>query len=104
MDETSKESGATRAEGSVGEAGESRPVDLRELVEHYLDGVFLTEMEQGYVPFRWPVDSFDVPDGEHVLTVNLRGYEGHFGCASIRFVKSANGSAAPLPPTGVAVE
>ena len=42
MDETSKESGAEPVAQGTAEGGRaSRPVDLRELVEHYLDGVFL---------------------------------------------------------------
>jgi len=58
----------------------------------FLDGVFITEIEQGFLPVRWPLRSLAAPEGEHMLTVNLRGYEGYFGCASIRFVKSSDAS------------
>lgn len=56
----------------------------------YLDGVFVTELEQGYLPFQWPIDYGAVPPGEHLLTVNLRGYEGYFGVENIRFARPAS--------------
>jgi hypothetical protein len=49
----------------------------------YLDGLFVTEEEQGYVPFTWSLPPELLTRGEHVVTFVLRGYEGHFGTASI---------------------
>jgi hypothetical protein len=63
----------------------------------YLDGVFITELEQGFIPYRWPLDSITMPAADHVLTVNLRGYEGHFGFATIPFRKSDGSSESSEP-------
>jgi hypothetical protein len=50
----------------------------------YLDGLFVFEEEQGYLPFSWTAKSDVIPPGDHVVTMMIRGYEGHFGSASIR--------------------
>jgi len=60
----------------------------------YLDGSFVFEEEQGYLPFTWTLGPETITPGEHVVTFMLRGYEGHFGSTSIR-VTGPRGSAAP---------
>jgi PAS domain S-box-containing protein len=87
MDETTKRSGADRARGSIDEGGDSRPVDLRELVEHYLDGVFLIvdgkllhahyELEEmtGYTAeeaLGRPISDFIVPEDSERAATRLR--------------------------------
>jgi len=53
----------------------------------YLDGLFVFEEEQGYLPFTWTARPEVVPPGEHVVTLMIRGYEGHFGSASVRILR-----------------
>lgn len=50
----------------------------------YVDGVFTHENELGYLPLTWTWDSLQVNNGEHFLTLNIRGYEGNFGTASVK--------------------
>src|SRR5206468_9478491 len=61
--------------------------DERFEVVVYLDGLFVFEEEQGYLPFTWMAKSEVVPPGEHVITFMIRGYEGHFGSASVRILR-----------------
>lgn len=49
----------------------------------FLDGKFLYENEIGYLPFTWEWSSADVPPGQHFITVNVWGYAGNFGSATI---------------------
>jgi flagellar hook capping protein FlgD len=50
----------------------------------YLDGAFVFEEEQGYLPFTWMLKPDLLTPGEHVITFMARGYEGHFGTASLK--------------------
>jgi len=50
----------------------------------YIDGTFAFEEEQGYLPFTWTLKPESLTPGEHLVTCMVRGYEGHFGSASIR--------------------
>jgi len=49
-----------------------------------IDGQFVFENEVGFVPMTWSFDPAALNDGEHFLTVNLRGYEGNFGMATVK--------------------
>ena len=53
----------------------------------YVDGSFVFEEEQGYLPFTWMLQPEMVTPGEHVITFMIRGYEGHFGTTSIRVMR-----------------
>lgn len=54
----------------------------------FIDGVYQAENEAGFFPMTWNWNPKDLAEGEHYITVNLRGYEGHFGAASVNvFVK-----------------
>ncbi len=65
--------------------GRSRTVaEERFEIVTYLDGTFLAEEEQGYLPFTWDLRPEIVAPGDHVVTVMIRGYEGHFGTASCK--------------------
>lgn len=48
----------------------------------YVDGIFETELETGFFPLTWKLDTTKFSNGEHFITVNLRGYAGQFGVAS----------------------
>ena len=50
----------------------------------FIDGKFQTENEVGFFPMTWNWDPKDLAEGEHYLTVNLRGYEGHYGAANVK--------------------
>ena len=52
----------------------------------YIDGKFAYENEVGFYPMTWKLDTRNLNEGEHYLTVNLRGYEGNFGIASTRII------------------
>ncbi len=54
----------------------------------FVDNEYKTENEVGFFPMTWNWDPKGMTEGEHVLTVNLRGYDGHLGAASVKiFVK-----------------
>jgi len=48
----------------------------------YVDGQFTFENEVGFLPTTWMLDTTHLNNGEHFLSVNLRGYEGNFGLAT----------------------
>ncbi len=48
----------------------------------FLDHEFYAEDETGYTPFNWVWDLQDVPEGEHLLTVNLSGFKDQIGLIS----------------------
>ncbi len=49
----------------------------------YVDFAFVTEMEEGYSPALWRWDSMTVPNGPHMLTVNVASYPGHVTANSL---------------------
>jgi len=51
----------------------------------FIDGVFMSEEEQGYLPMSWRLNTEQLSDGEHILTVNVSGFDGRVGVASTRF-------------------
>ncbi len=54
-------------------------------VAFFVDGDFISEEEQGYVPFIWTLDPTRFAAGDHVLTVNILGFDGQVGSASLLF-------------------
>jgi hypothetical protein len=48
----------------------------------FLDGVYVTEVETGFFPVTWKLDTTKYDEGEHFITVNIRGYGGQYGVAS----------------------
>jgi hypothetical protein len=52
----------------------------------YVDFMFSTEMEEGYSPAIWMWDSTHVPNGVHILTVNVASYPGHVESKSIEVI------------------
>ncbi|ODS23279.1 hypothetical protein AB835_09670 [Candidatus Endobugula sertula] len=53
-------------------------------VAFFLDYVFLSEEEQGYVPLTWRWSPAGVEPGIHTLTVNISGFEGQVGVHSVQ--------------------
>ena len=52
----------------------------------YVDGLFTFENEVGFLPTTWMLDTTHLNNGEHFLSVNLRGYEGNFGLATRKVI------------------
>ncbi|MES9905271.1 MAG: hypothetical protein ABW168_21675 [Sedimenticola sp.] len=56
-------------------------------ISFFVDNEFVAEEEQGFVPFtwRWSPGRFGFKPGEHVLTVNVSGYNGQVGVRNTAF-------------------
>ena len=52
-------------------------------VSFFLDQEFVSEEETGYTPLTWRWDPAGLAPGLHVMTVNVSGYWGHVGVASV---------------------
>jgi hypothetical protein len=50
----------------------------------FVDGEFVFENEVGFIPMTWMWDTSRYAPGEHLVSVNLRGYEGNFGIATVK--------------------
>ena len=50
----------------------------------FIDGKFSAEDEIGYVPYNWIWNVTDLPEGEHVFTVNLASFRDQIGTKSIK--------------------
>ena len=48
----------------------------------YVDNVFFAEAERGYLPYNWRWELNQIPEGEHVLTVNVSSFRGQVGVAN----------------------
>jgi hypothetical protein len=66
------------------------PVDRQRALERrfepvfFVDGTFAFENEVGFLPTTWLWNTAGIAPGTHYITVNLRGYEGNFGMATLR--------------------
>ncbi len=71
---------------SFGVAPEDEDLLLQQRFEAmvYLDGRFLFEEEQGYLPFVWTLDPLKLTAGDHVVTIVAGTYGGHFATASLK--------------------
>ncbi len=54
-------------------------------VAFFIDHDFVSEEEQGYTPLTWLWTVNGLAPGLHVLTVNISGFSGKVGVASLRF-------------------
>ena len=52
-------------------------------VAFFLDGQFLSEEEQGYVPLTWRWHPGKLKQGTHLVTVNVSGFNGQVGVKSL---------------------
>lgn len=68
----------------VEQADRERALSRRFEPVFFIDGQFVFENEVGFVPMTWNFDPSALNEGEHFLTVNLRGYEGNFGMATLK--------------------
>lgn len=54
-------------------------------VAFFIDHEFIAEEEQGYVPLTWQWSPQQLKPGKHLLTVNISGFSGKVGVASLFF-------------------
>lgn len=80
----------------VADADRQRVIQRRFEAVYYVDGVFTYENELGYLPMTWKWDTGKFNPGEHFVTLNIRGYEGNFGAATVK-VLVERGDVAPAP-------
>ena len=69
---------------SVAQANNAVALNRRAESVFYVDGLFSFENEVGFLPMTWQLNTNELNEGEHYLSVNLRGYEGNFGLATIK--------------------
>jgi len=55
----------------------------------FIDGKFVSELETGFFPLTWQLDTKKYDNGKHYVTVNIRGYDGQYGTAT-RFIYIEN--------------
>ncbi len=56
-------------------------------VAFFVDGDFVSEEENGYVPIGWIWNTAGLKPGRHLLTVNLTGFTGRVGAKTIAVVR-----------------
>lgn len=49
----------------------------------FIDGIFMAGTLEGYSPYQWLFDPQHLNSGEHLLMVNLSGFNDHIGIAAI---------------------
>jgi hypothetical protein len=70
----------------VDEAVAAMLVNERFEAVYFVDERMVFETESGFFPITWAWDASDAIVGEHSIHVNLRGFDGHFGMASVLVV------------------
>lgn len=96
-------SGAVPFRVDVADSDRERVVQRRFEAVYYVDGVFTYENELGYLPMTWTWDTSAFNPGEHFVTLNIRGYEGNFGAATVK-VLVMPGKPGRTQQTGTPVE
>ncbi len=54
-------------------------------VSFYIDGTFVSEAEQGYIPIRWRYTPTALKKGKHILSVNVTTFDGNVAAKSTIF-------------------
>lgn len=52
----------------------------------FVDGIYVSELESGFFPLTWRLNAKDYKEGEHFITINVRGYEGQIGSTSRKVI------------------
>jgi flagellar hook assembly protein FlgD len=55
-------------------------------VMFFIDTVFLFEDEEGFTPFTYMWNTAGLPEGEHIVTVNIMSYDDHCGVVSKKVI------------------
>lgn len=53
-------------------------------IAFFVDGLYRFENEVAYLPMTWTWDASGANPGDHYITGNLRGFEGHYGTATLK--------------------
>ncbi len=48
----------------------------------FVDGQYVSELETGFFPVTWQLDTSKYKTGEHYITINIRGYNGQYGTST----------------------
>jgi hypothetical protein len=56
-------------------------------VAFFVDGEFVSEEENGYVPIGWVWNAAKLPPGRHLLTVNVTGFSGRVGTRTLQVLR-----------------
>ena len=51
----------------------------------FVDGKYQSEIEVGFLPITWRLDTTKLKPGDHYIAVNLRGFDGEYGVAIKKF-------------------
>ena len=78
----------------VDESDLARLLNQRFEAVFFLDGRFMWESEAAFFPLTWHLETEGMNPGVHYLSVNLRGYEGHFGISTRAVAVEASSSTA----------
>lgn len=70
------------------ESVKQRVTETRYEILVFVDYKFLTEIEEGCSPAKMNINTFNLTEGEHILTVNLVTLQGGLATVSKRFIKS----------------
>lgn len=92
-------SGRVPFRADVAKADRQRVIQRRFEAAFYVDGIFTYENELGYLPLTWHWDASALNPGEHFVTLNIRGYEGNFGTATVKVLVEPAPSVTPLHAT-----
>jgi hypothetical protein len=79
----------------IPEAVAVRLAQQRFEIVYFIDGLFVGENEIGALPATWNVDVTKLTPGDHLLSVNVRGYEGSFGFGSHKLTVPAGERGTP---------
>ena len=66
------------------EADRAALTEQRFEIMFFTDFVFVHEEEAGFLPYNWTWEPRGLTEGVHYLTVNVIGYEGHFGTRTVK--------------------
>jgi hypothetical protein len=78
--------GTVRLSISTSELSRSMLQDQRFEVVIYMDDILLVEDESGYFPYNWNLETASLPDGPHVVTVNIATLSDQVGTSSQKIV------------------
>jgi hypothetical protein len=59
-------------------------IEQRYEILYFVDFNFVMEKEEGYSPSTWIWDTTSLPEGEHILTINIATLTGQFTSASLK--------------------
>lgn len=80
---------------NVSDAERQRVLERRFESVFYIDGTYVHENELGYLPLTWVWDTTRMHPGEHFITLNVRGYEGNFGAATVKVIVADRSASTP---------